>query len=137
MVYALRFGNTIKGLGLVCLLLFFIPMFVLITGNYQIDKPGETTALIALIIGFGIASFYTLAEAFLVRGSYDSFSIKFSTPWTESKDERWEDLISVTYNGWCSWYLLQFNNGKVIRVSSYLSGSAGLIQLLQKHGYKF
>lgn len=63
----LKFGMFMKGLGLVCLLFSVVPFVVLLTGNYQIDKPGETTALIGLSIGFGIGAFHTLVEGFFSK----------------------------------------------------------------------
>ena len=133
----LKFGLFMKGLGLACLLFSVGPFIVLVTESYQVQKPGETTALIGLTIGFGIAAIYTLAEAFLVKGSYNETSIQFSTPWTGSKSEKWDDLESVDFNGWCYWYVLKFKSGKVVRLSSYLGGHGFLLGFLQDRGYDF
>ena len=133
----LKFGLFMKGLGLVCLLFSVGPFFVLITENYQVQKAGETTALIGLTVGFGIAAIYTLAEAFLVKGSYNETSILFSTPWTGSKREKWDDLESVEFNGWCYWYVLNFKSGKIVRLSSYLDGHGFLLEFLQDCGHDF
>jgi len=133
----LKFGLFMKGLGLVCLLFSVVPLVVLLTGNYQVDKPGETTALIGLSIGFGVGAFYTLAEGFFVKGSYDNDSIIFSTPWTGKKSELWESLESTSFNGWCYWYVLKFKSGKTVRLSSYLGGHGYLIEFLQERGHDF
>jgi hypothetical protein len=131
----LKFSLFIKGLGLVCLLFSAVPLFVFLTGNYQVDKPGETNALIGLTIGFGLGAFYTLAEGFFVKGSYDNTSIMFSTPWTRKKIEKWDDLESIKFNRSCYWYVLKFKSGKIIRLSSYLSGHGSILALLQNRGH--
>lgn len=116
---------------------FGSPFCSLLTGNYQVDKPGETTALICLSIGFGIGALYTLAEGFFVKGSYDKESITFTTPWTGVKNEKWEDLQSVNFNGWCYWYVLKFKSGKIVRLSCYLGGHGYLLEFLQERGQNF
>lgn len=131
----LKFGLFMKGLGLVCLLFSVGPFLALVTENYQVQKPGETTALIGLTVGFGIAAAYTLAEAFFVKGTYNETLIQFSTPWTGRKFEKWDDLESVDFNGWCYWYVLKFKSGKVVRLSSYLGGRGFLLERLQDRGY--
>lgn len=131
----LKFGLFIKGLGIACLIFSLVPLVVLVTGNYQVEKPGETVALVGLAVGFGIAAIYSLAEGFLVRGQFDDKGIHFSTPWTGVKKEAWSDLESVAFNGWCYWYLLRFRSGKVIRISSYLGGHGYLLALLREMGH--
>jgi|TARA_R110002096_G_scaffold175633_1_gene351463 hypothetical protein len=133
----LKFGLFMKGLGLVCLLFSVTPLVVLITGNYQVNKPGETTALIGLTIGFGIGAIYTLAEGFFVKGSYDEESISFTTPWTGKKTEKWHNLESVNFNGWAYWYVLKFKSGKKVRLSSYLGGHGYLLEFLEERGHNF
>jgi len=126
----LRFGLFIKSLGLICLLISSVAFVVLLTENYNAEKFGETTALIGLIVSFGVGAFYVLLDAFFVKGNYDQKSIYFSTPWTGIKNEKWCDIKSVTYNSACSWHVLKFNSGKIIRISSYLGGSGYLIESL-------
>ncbi len=133
----LKFGLFMKGLGLVCLLFSVVPFVVFLTGYYQVDKPGETIALIGLTIGFGIGAIYALAEGFFVKGTYDDTGIVFSTPWSGKKNERWNDLESINYNGWCYWYILKFKSGKVVRLSSYLGGHGYLLDFLQDRGHEF
>lgn len=133
----LKFGMFMKVLGLACLLFSVVPFVVLLTGNYQINKPGETTALIGLSIGFGIGALYTLVEGFFVKGSYDHESINFSTPWTGKKSEKWDDLQTVKFNGWCYWYVLKFKSGKIVRLSSYLGGHGYLLAFLHERGHNF
>jgi hypothetical protein len=127
----LRFGRFMIGLGLACLLFSVVPLVVLITENYQVNKPGETKALIGLIIGFGIGAIYCLIEAFFVKGSFDESGISFFTPWTGMKEEKWDDLVSIDFNDWCYWYVLKFKSGKVIRLSTYLLGHAYVLDLLE------
>jgi|GEM_PF-1321488 len=131
----LKFGLFIRGLGIACLIFSLVPLIVLVTGNYQVEKPGEAVALVGLAVGFGIGAVYSLAEGFLVKGRFDDKGIYFSTPWTGVKEEAWADLEAVTFNGWCYWYLLRFKDGRVIRISSYLGGHGYLLELLREMGY--
>jgi hypothetical protein len=133
----LKYGLFIKGLGVVCFLFSVIPFIVFLTGNYQIDKPGETAALIGLTLGFGVGAVYAIGEGFFVNGAYDQNSIKFTTPWTGVKNERWEDLQSIKFNSICYWYVLKFNSGKIIRLSSYLGGNGYLLEHLREQGHDF
>jgi hypothetical protein len=133
----LKFGLFMKSLGVACLLFSVVPFIVFLTGNYQVEKPGETTALICLTIGFGIGAIYTLAEGFLVKGTYNESTITFYTPWSGGKNEKWEDLESVKFNGWCYWYVLKFKSGKIIRLSSYLGGHGYLLDYLHERGHNF
>ncbi|WP_444907888.1 hypothetical protein ACJJIR_07665 [Microbulbifer sp. SSSA008] len=102
----LKSGLITKGFGLVTLLFSVVPFGVFLTGNYQVDKPGETIALIGLTLSFGIAAIYYIAEGFFVKGAYNDTSIVFVTPWAGKKDEKWCDLESVEFNCWWSWYVL-------------------------------
>lgn len=131
----LKFGSLIKGLGLVCLIIPVGSLLVFLSGNYQVGKPGETAALLGLSLGFGVLAIYTLAEGFLVRGSYDESAISFSSPWSGRKNEKWEDLESVEFNRLCGWYELKFRSGNVIRLSSYLGGRRHLLVFLQMRGH--
>lgn len=131
----LRFGSFIKGLGLACLVFSVIPLAVLLTGNYEVDKPGETTALIGLILGFGVLAIGLIAEGFFVKGSFSEESIHFKSPWTGTKDECWSDLESLSFNRLCQWYTLEFDSGAVIRISTFLGGHTHLLQLLQAKGH--
>jgi hypothetical protein len=131
----LKFGLFLKVFSLGCLVLSLVPLAILLTENYQVEKPGETTALIGLSVGFGIAALYMLAESFLVKGTYNKDSIRFFTPWTGKKNEHWSDLQSVHFNAWCYWYLLRFKSGKVIRISTYLEGHGHLLNFLRERGY--
>ncbi|WP_028886805.1 hypothetical protein [Teredinibacter turnerae] len=133
----LKFGLFMKGLGLVCLLFSIVPFVVMVTGNYQVDKPGETSALIWLTIGFGVGAIYTLGEGFFVKGRYDQDFISFSTPWTGKKQEKWDNLESVKFNVWCYWYTLKFKSGKVVRLSAYLGGHGHLLEYLEESGHNF
>lgn len=133
----LKYGLFIKGLGVVCLFFSLGSLALYLTENYQVDKAGETTALIGLFVGFGIAAIYTIGEGFFVKGSFDKQSISFFTPWTGRKVQSWENLFSVKFNPICYWYVLKFNTGNVIRLSSYLGGHGHLLAQLQEYGHDF
>ena len=131
----LRFGSFIKGLGLACLVFSVIPLAVLLTGNYEIERPGETTALIALTLGFGVVAIGLIAEGFFVKGRFSDEAIHFKSPWTGIKDERWSDLESLSFNRLFQWYTLKFESGAVIRISTFLGGHTHLLKLLQAQGH--
>lgn len=131
----LKYGLIIKGLGIVCLICCLGPLWVYLTDNYQVNKPGQATALIGLTIGFGFFAICSIAEGFFVKGNYDESSITFSTPWTGRKSCHWRDLESVTLNILCDWYVLKFKDGNTIRISSYLGGNGYLLDSLRDKGY--
>lgn len=133
----LKYGLLMKGFGLVTLLFSVVPFVILLIGNYQVDKPGETKALVGITIGFGLGAIYTITEGFFVKGNFDNKSINFTTPWTGAKHEKWEDLQSIKFDRISYWHVLKFNDGKIIRISSYLGGHKYLLDLLRKKGYKF
>jgi hypothetical protein len=133
----LKYGLFIKGLGIACLIFCLGPFWVYLTDSYQVNKPGQATALIGLTIGFGFLAISTIAEGFFVKGSYDESSINFSTPWTGSKSSNWRDLESVKFNILCCWYVLQFKDGNTIRISSYLGGNGYILDFLRKNGHDF
>jgi hypothetical protein len=133
----LKYGLFIKGLGIVCLICFLGPLWVYLTDIYQVNKPGEATALIGLTIGFGFFAICTIGEGLFVKGNYDESSINFSTPWTGSKASNWRDLESVKFNILCCWYVLQFKDGNTMRISSYLSGNGYLLDFLREKGHDF
>ena len=131
----LRFGSFIKGLGLACLVFSVVPLAVLLTGNYEVEKAGETTALIALILGFGVVAIGLIAEGFFVKGRFSDEAIHFKSPWTGVKDERWCDLESLSFNRLLQWYTLKFKSGAVIRISIFLGGHTHLLKLLEAKGH--
>lgn len=130
----LSFGAPIKILGLVCLIFSVVPLYIYLTKNYRTDVITETYALIGISFGFGVGAIYALGEAFFVKGDYDQLAITYRTPWTGVKDELWSGLKSITFNHSTSWYLLEFDSGAKIRLSTFLNGHRQLIELLELMG---
>lgn len=126
----LKYGIPMKVIGVLCLAFSVVPFIVLLTQNYQVEKPGETTALISLTIGFGLGAIYSIGEPFFVNGNYDNEKIEFFSPWSGRKIKQFKDLESFSFNPFCSWYVLKFNDGTKIRLSSYLGGHGHLIDFL-------
>jgi len=120
----LRFGGFMWGLALACLVFAFLPVAATLAGN---DK--EFWAKVALFVGFGLGAAYCFGEAAFVRGVFDDEGIEFHSPWTGSKRENWNDLVSVAFVGSCSWYTLTFANGKRIRLSQYLQGHMSAVDI--------
>ena len=130
----LKYGIPMKVIGVLCLAFSIVPFIILLTQNYQVDKPGETTALISLTIGFGLGAIYTIGESFFVNGNYDNEKLEFFSPWSGSKIKEFKDLESCSLNPFCSWYVLKFKDGTKIRLSTYLGGHGHLVDFLNKGG---
>lgn len=114
----LRFGGFMWGLAVACLAFSLLPVIATVFF-------GDDTALWAkagVFLGFGAAAVYCFGEVAFVRGRFDEDGIRFHTPWTGTKQEHWEDLVSVELNGWCSWYTLTFASGKIVHLSTHLTG---------------
>lgn len=120
----LRYSGFMWGLASACLIFAFLPLVATVAGN---DK--DFWAKAALFVGFGFGAAYCFGEAALVRGSFDEEGIRFHTPWTGTKCERWANLRSVEFVGACSWYTLTFASGKRVRLSQYLHGHLAAIEM--------
>jgi hypothetical protein len=99
-------------------------------------KPNELVSIILIITSFGSAATYFFGEYFKVYGTFNSESIDFYTPWTGEKHERWEDLVSITFNSGATWYVLTFTSGKIIRISNFLVGYEKIMEILHSKGHK-
>ena len=99
------------------------------------ETPSEFYPITGIFIGFGIAAAYCFGEYFGVRGTFDTESIDFYTPWTGRKLERWKDLQSVEFDSLAQWYLLSFKSGKKIRLSNFLSGHGEVLDLVRSKGF--
>ena len=122
----LKYGPFLWVLGVACLGFALLPILSTLAGHNR-----EFWAKFALTICFGLGGLYCLAEAALVRGSFNDEGIVFSTPWTGLKDERWKDLTAVEFNAWCYWYVLTFKSGKKIRLSQYLGGHVSALEMAE------
>jgi hypothetical protein len=133
----LKYGMPLKILGIICFLVTIVPLYVLLTKNYQVDKPGETTALIGLAVAFGLGAIYFIIESFFVFGNYDCNKIEFFSPWSGTKIQEFKNLESCGLNPFCGYYALKFKDGTKIRLSTYLGGHGHLIEHLDKLGDEF
>ena len=111
------------GLGVACILFSLLPIAMTVLAGH--DK--DFWAKVLLFVGFAVGGIYCLMEAALVRGAFDDEGIRFKTPWTGEKIEKWCDLESIDFNAACSWYTLSFRSGAKIRLSSYLNGHASAL----------
>ena len=124
----LGYGSFLWGLGAACLVIALLPVgATLLYGN---DK--EFWAKFFLVFGFGLGAIYCFGEAAFVKGVFDEQRLTFSTPWTGTKNESWKDLVSITSNATCSWYLLRFKSGAKIRLSVYLGGHQSALETAVK-----
>jgi hypothetical protein len=123
----LRFGVILWLLTVACLALALLPIALTVIWGH--DK--ELWAKVALFVGFGFCAVYCFGEAAFVRGTFTDDEIRFTTPWTGPKQEKWRDLVSVELNDWCSWYTLSFKSGSKIRLSRYLSGHLAALDMAE------
>ena len=121
----LRFGVVMWILAAGCLVLCLVPIVMIVMG-----ERGDLWSKAALFAGFGAAAVYCFGEAAFVRGTFDGDGISYTTPWTGSKHESWENLDAVALNDWGGWYTFTFRSGTRIRLSRYLNGHASVLELL-------
>lgn len=133
----LKYGYFMKGFGILCLLISLLLLALLLTANYQVNKPGETISLLGLIIGFSAMAIYMIGEAFFVKGRFDQDTISFTSPWKGYREEKWINLESVSFNSFGGYHVLKFKTGKVIRISTFLGGYGYLVELLHHQGKGF
>jgi len=131
----LRWGWGLLLLGLLCLFIVGFAVSAFFYDNDVWTDRGEFVAVIGLIVGFGVGALLCFADYFVVRGTYDDQGIEFRTPWTGTKVERWSDLQSVKFSTQMSWYVLKFRSGKIIRLSTLLSGHGGVLKKLDQMGF--
>jgi len=133
----LRYGWGLLVLGLCCLAFVGLAIWAFFYDLDAWEKPRELFSIIGLFIGFGAGAIYTFGEYLKVHGSYDERGIVFHTPWTGTKNEKWENLISVKFNSNLNWYVLKFQSGKKIRLSNLLGGHGGVLRVLEGKGFDF
>ena len=116
---------------------FFAGVFVwiFIFDDSVFASMSSMVLLISLMILFAGFAWWSFVEYYKIRGTFDYERIKFHTPWTGSKHELWDDLVSVEYVDSMSWYILKFESGVIIRISEYLQGHAEVIEILQARGF--
>lgn len=132
----LKYGWFIHGLACFFLVFTIILGYVFIFKKYNFNKPGETFAIIALLLFASISTIYSFVEAFKTYGKFDKISIQFHTLWTGTKNEKWKDLVSVEFSTYLQWYNLRFKSGAIIRISNFLNGNGLVINHVKSLGYK-
>jgi hypothetical protein len=100
------------------------------------EQTSEFVSVLLLFFGFGIAAIACFAEYFKVSGTFDSDSISFYTPWTGSKKESWDDLVTAKFNGSMYWYTLEFKSGKKVRLSAYLLGHGEVLDIVKERSFE-
>lgn len=132
---ALKHGLLILILALLCLAFSLFAAWGFFYVDNVHENASELIAVLGLFFGFGGAAIACFAEYFKVKGRFDSDSIEFHTPWTGTKKENWDNLVSAEFNASMYWYTLTFRSGKKIRLSSYLLGHGEVLELLKDRGY--
>jgi hypothetical protein len=120
----LRFGKFLWFIGLACVAMALLPVAITVFAGHSKD----TLAKILLSVGFGAGAIYCFGEVVFVHGRFDEEGISFHSPWTGAKSGKWRNLQSIEHNDWTSWYALTFQDGTVIRLSSYLSGHLAALE---------
>ncbi len=135
-VKTLSFGIS----PIIVALVFAVFSIVAISGSIvQIQSNEGTekiTIAILLAINFTIIAIYLISDRFKVKGQYDDKIIFFHTPWTGTKQEKWEDLVSLTFNKRYKWYKLTFKSGAIIRFANGLKGQYEAIDSLVDNGWE-
>jgi len=131
----LKFGKIHFILGWLCFALAAFGIWSFFHNDYTYNM--TTLYLICTFsIGFSIGSLYIFIEHTKTHGLYNSENIVFSSPWTGIKKESWHDLISIKASSHANWYILKFKSGTTIRLSYFLEGHDGVLELLDHMGYK-
>lgn len=133
----LKFGWFLVAVAWGCLAFVILSIYAFFYDDDAWSKPGELFSIIGIFIGFAAGAIYLFGEYFKVRGTFDEEGISFHTPWTGSKKEKWEDLKSIKFNSFTNWYVLTFNSGQRIRLSTLLSGHGSVLDLLRRKGHEF
>ena len=129
----LQHGLWLSILGLVCLVFSIYLGWRFFLDASEKSKFGDIVIALVLIISFGLAALGCFIEYFKVKGYFDSDKITFYTPWTGTKEEHWDNLVSVHFNAVMYWFVLEFESCEKIRISPLLIGYGELKeQLIQK-----
>ena len=128
----LHFGKFTLVLSVCC---FVFSAFMLWVWIY-VNHGGQDIPIALLFICFSTGSIYTFFECFYTKGSYDKNGLNFKSPWQGSRIYSWKDLLYIDFNDILNWYILEFNDGKKIRISSYMHGQNGLFKLLEEFDEK-
>ncbi|WP_226669187.1 hypothetical protein [Microbulbifer aggregans] len=133
----LKYGTFLAVLAWCCLLFVGLAIWEFIYDEDTWIRRSDLYSIIGLIFGFGFAAVYCFGEYFKVGGSFDAEGINFYTPWTGRKIEAWENLVSIKFNATANWYVLRFQSGNKVRLSSLLSGHGDVLELLHTKGHHF
>lgn len=131
----LKHGLLIFILALACMAFSIFAAWMFFYDEDVHQETSEFVSVLLLFFGFGMAALACFAEYFKVSGNFDSNEIDFYTPWTGSKKERWDDLVSAEFNGSMSWYTFQFKSGKKVRLSTYLQGHGEVLDIVRERGF--
>lgn len=121
-------GFLSAGMVLVCILMGLVAD--------TIRGTSDLFVMAALILAFSASAAYFFLEYFGVKGNYDDSSITLTTPWSGTKTASFTELVSVKFNPIAYWYVLRFNDGTCLRISSYLQGHGTLVEKLKREGYE-
>ena len=131
----LQYGLFMPVMGWLCAIFAVVAFSAYFYDKDVFKKASEFWAITGLFLFFAVSAFACFAEYYKVYGEFDFHRIKFHTPWTGSKHELWDDLISVEYVDSMSWYTLKFESGTIIRMSKYLQGNSEVLEILQARGF--
>ncbi|GAA0858733.1 hypothetical protein [Aliiglaciecola litoralis] len=133
----LKHGLFIFFLALTCFIFSMFAAWAFFTVEDIHNDTSEFISVLGLFFGFGLCAFACFAEYFKVKGHFDSQRIEFHTPWTGTKDENWDDLMSAKFNASMYWYTLKFKSGNKVRLSAYLLGHGEVLEILKGRGFDF
>ena len=105
--------------------------WVFLTKNYK-EELSQTISLVALILFFSASSIYLLGEVLFTKGKFDEEKIYYQSIWSGKREQKWQDLVSITPKDSLSWYELKFRDGSKMRLSYFLGGVEDLMEFLRE-----
>ena len=66
------------------------------------------------------------------KGKFDEEKIYYQSIWGGKREQKWQDLVSITPKDSLSWYELKFSDGSKMRLSYFLGGVEELMEFLRE-----
>ncbi|NQZ86914.1 MAG: hypothetical protein HRT54_04970 [Colwellia sp.] len=132
--------GILKGRKVLIVISFLLSAFSLflcydwISGRFESEHDFYYLAFLTTVL-FG-GAIYFFGEGYLVKGKFDENRIVFQTPWSGKKECPWCSLREVNFSSTSNCYILEFEDGIKIRISTFLLGYLDLINHVRTLGFK-
>jgi hypothetical protein len=114
---------------LVGILLFYIGLIK----NVVNPNRSDFIAFLALLALFLFGEGYMFLESILTKGSFNNDSLSYQSLFKREREYKFSTIKSITYNPNLTWYIIEYKDGKKLRLSEYLTGLNRLWKVLKKH----